>query len=179
MFHTNYDKDKKLWSNCDRPPVYNADVSVGQLFFQALSSHGTHIARINADTDNHMTYNELHLKTIRAAQNLQTRGYQTNQVFSLMTRHLENVAPIVFAAYYLGCPVNPLHWSFGKDEIVQIFRTTKPSVIFCEIENYLVLVESLRELKMNAKIFTFNGQTHDSESVTNLFLETGIEIHFT
>lgn len=125
-----------------------------------------------------MTFEDIRLKTIRAAQNLQDRGYKPNQVFGIMAENVANLPPIVFASLCLGCPINAMHTGVEKPNIVRMFEMTKPSLIFCDIKVYDLVEECLKKLGNNAKVFTFNGTKGNSESVDCLLNGTGIEEEF-
>lgn len=125
-----------------------------------------------------MSYHELWLKTVRAAQNLQTRGIQSRQPFSFMVNHTDDLVPIVLASMCLACPVNALHPLLSTLEIVRILDKTKPSVIFCDINEYNRIDEAVKEANLIVKIFTFDGHVDGHESVDSLFTETGIEQYF-
>lgn len=125
-----------------------------------------------------MTFDEIRLKTIRAAQNLHDLGYESKQVFAFMVRNFHNVAPTIFGAMSIGCSVNTLDPSFGKTELLHMLGTTKPSLMFCDVESLELVKECLVELENEAKIFTFGGSEDGSEPVENLFAETGTEDGF-
>lgn len=120
----------------------------------------------------------MRVKTVRAAQNLQSRGYNRKQVFGIMARNSHHVAPIFFASIANGCPPVALDVSFGKAEIIHLLSITKPVLMFCDIECYEILSECLVELGNEAKVFTFGGEKGQSESVECLFEETGKEHEF-
>lgn len=119
-----------------------------------------------------MTFDEIRTKTIRAAQNLQELGYKREQVFGLIAKNSQNVAPIAFASFAIGCPINSLDPSFGKTEFMHMLKITKPVLVFCDVSCYEILSECLTELESNARIFTFGGSSGRSEPVENLFKET-------
>lgn len=118
------------------------------------------------------------MEIIRAAQNILKLGFKEDDVFAVIARNSEHLAPIVFASMSIGCPVNALDPSFGKAEIVHMFRITKPKVVFCDVDKLPAVRESLKELKWNVMIFTFNGKTEDSRSVNELLVGTGCESEF-
>lgn len=118
------------------------------------------------------------VRTVRAAQNLQKRGYQPKEIFGFVAKNSHHLAPIVFASFCLGCPINTLDPSFGKVEILHMLNITKPRLMFCDAESYSLVSECLKELKNEAKVFTFGGQTGNSETVESLFIETGAENSF-
>lgn len=115
--------------------------------------------------------------TIRAAQNLQKRRYNSKQVISIISGMVPELPPIVFASLCLGGPVNTIPTT-PKREILRILEMTRPELIFCEARVYDMVQKCLKELQLDAKIFTLNGTTDSAESVAELFVETGIEEEF-
>lgn len=120
----------------------------------------------------------MRLKTIRAAQNLQKRGVQPRQVLSFMVNHADNLTPIVLASMCLACPMNAMHPLLSKQEILQVLKKTKPSILFCAVDEYNRINEVLNELKMNVKVLILDGIINGLESVEELFIETGTEFSF-
>lgn len=125
-----------------------------------------------------MSYDEIRLKTVRAAQNLQKRGYQSKQVIGLIAKNSQNVAPIVFASISVGCAVSTIDTSFGRAEILHMLNITKPILMFCDIEVVDLVQECLKQLRNDAKVFTFGGIGSGSEPIENLFAETQTENEF-
>lgn len=125
-----------------------------------------------------MTFEDIRIRTIRAAQNLQARGYTPKQVFGMISANSNQVAPIFFASIAIGCLPVALDPSFGKAEIIHMLSITKPTLMFCDIACYDLLIECLAELKNEAKVFTTGGQNGRSEPVENLFKGTGKEHEF-
>lgn len=125
-----------------------------------------------------MTNEEIRVKTIRAAQNLQKLGFQPNDVFGFMARNSHHLAPIVFASLCLGCPFNPIDPSFQKQEIMHMFAITQPKLVFCDVDKYELVEECLQELDNDSKIFTFGGTVGESILVDGLFEETFTENDF-
>lgn len=112
--------------------------------------------------------------TIRAAQNLEARGYGAKQVVGIVARDVPHLIPIVFASLCLGHPMNIMNMTF-KADMLRMLSISEPRLIFCEIEKMDLLVECLNELKMTPQIFTFNGTKGGSEPVECLFAPTGNE----
>lgn len=136
-------------------------------------------SKISDDSGAQLTFEQLRLKTIRASQHLQNRGYKAEQVIGIMSENVAHLSPIVFASFCLGCPVNVLSTSVQKPDVLHMLKMTKPSVMFCDVNVYDLIKECLIELGNGAKIFTFNGTKADgSEAVETLFKETGIEEDF-
>lgn len=136
------------------------------------------LIQISDDSGIQLTFDEVRIKTIRAAQNLQMRGYNSKQVFGVLAKNSHHVAPIVFASLAIGCAVNPLDPLFKKNELLHMLKTTKPKLMFCDIEAYELVTECLHELGNDAKVFTIGGSKSGSDSIECLFAETGNEMSF-
>lgn len=115
--------------------------------------------------------------SIRAAQNLQKRGYGSKHIFGVITEHVTNLSPIIIASLCLGAPISPMNteWKLDTTRILKLIRA---DVIFCEARGYEMVANCMVEAGCTAKVFTFNGTSGNSEAVENLFEETGIEDDF-
>lgn len=90
-----------------------------------------------------------------------------------MAENGAHLSPIVFASLCLGCPVNALHTEVEKPNVIRMFGMTEPSIVFCDVKVYDLVVECLMDLDNSAKVFTFNGHKGKSEPVEILFEATG------
>lgn len=125
-----------------------------------------------------MTFYEMRLKSIRAAQNLRKMGFKPRQQFGFIANNSDDLLPILVASVFLSCPVLSLHTMLEKKEMVRFLGKTKPAAIFCDGSAYDKLKGALEELKMDVKVFTFGENDHELELVENLFVETGKEDSF-
>lgn len=125
-----------------------------------------------------MTFEEIRIKSIRAAKNLQQFGCKPNDIYGYMARNSKYVAPIMFASLFNGCPLHALDPLFGKVELIHMFKMTKPRLMFCDVENYDLVAKCTNELGMQTPIFTFGGQKGDSKSVESLFVVNGDDDQF-
>lgn len=116
--------------------------------------------------------------TIRAAQNLQNRGFKSHEIFCFLASNTDHVLPVFLASIALACPTAAIHSMLSKSEMVRILTKIKPKVAFCESSSYDGLKTALDELQMKIKIFTFGEHIDGVESVENLFIETGEENQF-
>lgn len=125
-----------------------------------------------------MTFDEVRTKTLRAAQNLQSRGYEQNQVIGFLVGNHSNVAPIAFASIAIGCAICPFDTSFGKAKLLEMLKIIKPVLMFCEAKCYAILEECLVEVENKAKIFVFEGGQDHTDHVDDLFEKTHNENQF-
>lgn len=136
------------------------------------------VEQISDDCSAQITFDEIRFKAIRAAMNLQKLGFETDNVFALMARNSKDIASIVFASLFVGCPLNTIDPTFGKNELTHMLKTTKPRLMFCEIEAYDLVKECSEHLELNLTIFTIGGQKGESKDVESLFVETVGEDQF-
>lgn len=47
MFGTNFNKELKLWTGINIPPLYNPKVSIGFVILKSLNEHGAKIAQVS------------------------------------------------------------------------------------------------------------------------------------
>lgn len=134
--------------------------------------------QISDDSGICMSFDEIRSKSIRAAQNLQARGYKKDQIIGIIATNSHHLSSIVFAALYMGCPINTLDPTFGKIDMKHMLNTTTPALIFCDANIYDLVKECLAELKNDAKIFTFGEKIGESEPVESLFVDNGDENEF-
>lgn len=144
----------------------------------SIEIHFHHYPQISNDSGIQLSYDEIRIRIIRAAQNLQKRGVNTKMVFGVLAKNSHHLAPIVFASMCLGCPVNALDPTFKKSELLHMLKTTEPALMFCDSEAYDLVKECLIELGNPAKIFVFGDSKDGAESVENLFDETHDEDTF-
>lgn len=106
-----------------------------------------------------MTFDDLRLETIRAAQNLEKRGYQSRQVFGFLAGDSDYLASIIMAFICSACPIAPVHPMLTKEELIRILAKIKPIVIFCDAESSDdgQLDEVLEGLKPNVNIWGDNS----------------------
>lgn len=59
-----------------------------------------------------MKNSEIRMKTIHAAEHLLNMGYGKNDVIGVVARNHHHLAAIVFAAFAIGAPLNPIDPNF-------------------------------------------------------------------
>ncbi|XP_037051846.1 uncharacterized protein LOC119085535 [Bradysia coprophila] len=173
-----YDEQTKLWTAADRRLSESKQHSLGHVILNWLSSRGSKLAQINDDTGVQVTYHELWLNTIRAAQNLLKMGFKPRQKFCFMIYNNDHLIPALVASICLICPIVPLHPMLSKDEIARILIQIQPVALFCEANLYDRIDEVLSEIGIDVKLFIFDEHIANLESVERLMDETGEEETF-
>lgn len=83
--------------------------------------------------------------------------------------NIPDIAPLTYGVICLGCPVVLPSVNSTRTECDLFLRKMRPDFAICEIEFYQMLKECFRELNINAKIFTTDGQADDSIPIQSLY----------
>lgn len=98
-------------------------------------------------------------------------GFDGGEIIGIVAKNSHHLAPIVFAALAIGCPINTLDPSFDEAEISHMFKKTKPKLIFCDADILAVVRNSLKIANLTPRIFTFGERTSYSDCIEDLFDE--------
>uniref|UniRef100_A0A336LJY0 CSON008475 protein n=1 Tax=Culicoides sonorensis TaxID=179676 RepID=A0A336LJY0_CULSO len=181
-----FNQKEKYWygPELNQNPIYNSNNGIGDIILAGLKNNLDKISQIsdNDDDDDHaentLTCKEILDKSICVAHNLSRLGFKQGDVFSIITRNNANVAPIVFGTFFLGATLNTLDVTLDENDLLHIFETVKPKLVFADpivIDNVKICLASL---KISANIIIFD-KSYDNFSqnmikVTTLFAEPEI-----
>ncbi|KAL7025583.1 hypothetical protein ACKWTF_013546 [Chironomus riparius] len=107
-------------------------------------------------------------RSIKIAKYLTKCGMKNSDLIGIMAGNSENLAPIVYACFALGLPINPLAPAMNEKDIVQMFSMTKPKMIFCDAENVKVVQNAVDEMKSDSKILTVMDKVDGYECATEI-----------
>jgi 4-coumarate--CoA ligase len=166
MFKATFNKETKIWSSPKVPTMYNPDQNLGQLIVKVLELTPDAVTQISADTGVSVSCGEMRDRILKIAAHLSGLGLKQGDVIGVVAANTENLAPLVFACFLLGLPVNPLAPIMVEADIVQMYSKTKPKVIFCDGKNLKIVKAAVDLMKNEAKIFTVMDEVDGYESIT-------------
>lgn len=111
----------------------------------------------------------MRVQSVRVATNLQRFGCVRGKRIFVFIGNAVEVAPLVFGAIYLGCPLMPIITCVSQAECEFYVKLTKPDFVVCHVKFYNMLSKCFENLEMHATFFTVDGQTDDSVAVQRLF----------
>lgn len=148
---------------------YKFEIFKNQIIFSSSE------IQISDDNGVQLTYGQLYLQTIRAAQNLQKLGLKKGDVVNVVSKNNHELAPIALAIVACGFVMSTMDPSFNEADMVHMMRITQPKLVFADLDAYPAAAAALKELNNGAQIYTFCGAVSDSVMVSTLLLNTGIE----
>ncbi|EAT37104.1 AAEL010853-PA [Aedes aegypti] len=175
---TFYDPSSKIWRGLPRKSILNPNQSLGDLILQILERNAGKVVQISVDSGVEVTGAEMRLKTIRIAQNIIKLGYGetgTEDIFTMVVRNGENAAPVVFACFALGIPVNTLDPTFSQDDLSHMLGTVKPKVIFCDNDVLDNVSAACNAIGISPKIVLMSESERGHDHLETLLEPTGIE----
>lgn len=137
------------------------------------------IFQISANNGIELTFNDLRLQSVRAAQNLKIFNFQKGDYFAVISKNNHELFPTVIAALCSGHPVSVLSMKMTESELTDALYSVKPRAIFCEQVHLDLVNLAVQKLNFQIKVFTFLGAESGSIAVSSLFTETGNENSFT
>lgn len=173
-----FDPVTKVWTGPMGRYPYPMTTFVGELLLKSLDENPDKIVQINHDEETVWVAKDLKFSSIRVAQNLIKLGIKPDDVIGFNTRNTEKVYPLILGCILSGALANPLHVSFTKDGIKQMFGQTQPKIVICDFDVYETMKISLDELKSNAKIYTTIEIVSEVSFVDELLTPTGTEKNF-
>lgn len=113
-----FNQKEKFWHGpeLNRNPIFNPDNGVGEVILDGLKNHLDKISQVNDDDQSQLTFKEILDRSISVAENLTKMGFKQADVFSVISRNNEDVAPIVFGTLFLGVKLNTLDVTLDESE---------------------------------------------------------------
>ena len=168
MSKPTYDSINKIWYGPKVQPFFNPDQNIGFIILHILQQTPDLVTQISADTGVSVTCQQMYDRSVKIAKYLTKCGMKEGDLIGFVAANTENLAPIVFACFTLGLPINPLSPIMNEKDIIQMFSMTKPKIIFCDAENVKVVQNAVDEMKSEAKILTVMDKVVGFECATEI-----------
>jgi acyl-CoA synthetase (AMP-forming)/AMP-acid ligase II len=116
-----FDLVTKVWTGPMGKYPYPLTTYTGDLLLKAFDANPEKVVQINLDEGTEWIARDLKLAAIRVAQNLLKVGMKPEDVIGFNVANSQNVIALVLGSVLIGAAINPLHVSFTKDSIKQMF----------------------------------------------------------
>ncbi|KAG5307095.1 LUCI monooxygenase, partial [Acromyrmex insinuator] len=141
--------------------------SLGELIWITIKSNGDKIARLDARTEETVTYAEMQNKAVRCALWLQKQGIKSGDVISVCTgNHLNTFVPCLSAAY-INAIFNPWNENMSLQTTLYFLQLTMPKMIFCSEKSINVILNAIKKQNCNPMIVIF-GKHVDAVSFSDI-----------
>ncbi|KAJ2940211.1 hypothetical protein O0L34_g11778 [Tuta absoluta] len=132
--------------------------NIGAMFMDCMKAKDPEgIFQIDAGTGEEETNGSVLSRSIRLARCFRNIGLKPGDVLALGGRnHLDLHIPF-YAAMFNGYPIVGVDPYFKYDEIRTLFKITSPKIAFCQQESAEVYARAAKDLGLDVKIVTFDG----------------------
>ncbi|KXJ78583.1 hypothetical protein RP20_CCG004186 [Aedes albopictus] len=175
-----YDPVARVWHGSVQPPLFNPQISIGQIMFNMLERTPERVTQIDGDTGQELTCEEFRLRAIRIVQNLQVHyDLKKGEMVVVVCRNSENVFPLVLALVAIGAQFVLMPIYFVLDEVKHSVKKYQPKVVFCDEANYGDLVNACKnDVTEEPMIFVLESERPDVLKFETLLEQTGKENTF-
>ncbi|XP_020290457.1 4-coumarate--CoA ligase-like 7 [Pseudomyrmex gracilis] len=145
------------------PVVYNTNVykNLGHMIWDKLNSYGDTIARIDAQTEETITYKELQVKTVKCALWLKQQGIGRDDVVSICCpSHMNSIVPCL-SATYVAAIFNGMDEDMDLPTALHCIKLIKPKAIFCTAKPLNVIRTAVTEANYNIKVVVFDDNSDE------------------
>ena len=170
MIKTTYDRASKVWSGSKISSNYNVNASLGQVILSALGNNPQQITQISVENDAAISCHVMQERMFTIAKILTQIGFAKGDIVGVNGTNSEYLAPVVFACFTLGLPVNFLPASFQKSDIIHMYGKTRPKLIFCDGDIFDVVNESVQELNYQVLIITLVDKVDGVEFLEDMMV---------
>lgn len=166
-----YDPITRIYHGEEVPEIYHPNASLGQVLLWNFKKRPHKVIQVSADDGVSVTCSEMSKMMTNIAKHLYKLDLRFGDTAGLFATNTTHVAPTMFACYLLGLPMTPLDISFNVDQIVQIYRQTKPKIVFCDHTVVEKLINALEILENDAKIVILTKKVDGFLHITDLITE--------
>jgi long-subunit acyl-CoA synthetase (AMP-forming) len=165
-----FDPITKIYHGKEVPQIYHPEASLGQVLLFNFIKVPNKVIQVCDEDGIELTCSRISEMMKNIAKNLFYLGARPGDVAGLFATNTTFVAPAIFGCYLYGLPLSPIDKSFDISQIVEIYKETKPKLIFCDHDLTERLIKALVILESDARIVTLtdkiNGFLHISDLIS-------------
>ncbi|XP_047991493.1 luciferin 4-monooxygenase-like [Leguminivora glycinivorella] len=135
-----------------------SDNHVGHFLVNYMKKDQDQICQIDAATGEQETRRSVLARAIRLAQCFRRLGLKPGDVLVLGGKNHLDVHIPYYAALVNGLPLAGVDPQFKYTEIKELFKIVEPKVAFCQNVMYEDYSRAAKDLGLDIKIFTFDGE---------------------
>lgn len=163
-----YDPMTKIYHGPEVPEIFHPNASLGQALLWTFYKRPHKVIQVSDDDGISLTCGEISEMMTNIAKNLKMLGLKFGETAGLFATNTTYVAPTIFACYLLGLPMSPIDVSFDTNQIVQIYRQTKPKIVFCDHSVVEKLISALQILQSEARVVILTEKIEGFLHITDL-----------
>lgn len=173
-----YDPERKVWSGPKKQLLYNCNVSLGNVLYFNLGSRPKNIQQINDTEKTTLTNEQVITLSKRIALSLLDLGLTSSDMVGIASFKSTYLMTLVFGCFFVNVPFHPVDVTIAFNETVQLWKKTKPKVIFCDGSFYKAIKEVVADIGIKCEIFTLGAQVEGVQRIEDLLYQRPAEKTF-
>lgn len=173
-----FDKTSRIWRGPDAPYPFPLDLHISEMIFNRLKETPERVVQIYEENCNQMTCEEFRLEATRVAQNLTKLGARDGDVIGFICNNSEKLSVLVNGCVFIGAIPNPMFIDHINDDLIHMWKQTKPKFVFCDSDVIDKVVEVLKDVDCVAIICTTQKRRVGNLFVDDILAPTGDEENF-
>ncbi|EDX06769.1 4-coumarate--CoA ligase 1 [Drosophila simulans] len=173
---TTYDPTERIWSGAKRVNTYTDETSVGSIIFKVMKNWPRNVCQINDVDGVEMTFEQGITWAIRIAQILKKKGLKYPDIIGIAARNSTYVTPVAVACLLNGTPFHAVNPVSDEATLTHIFSITKPTVIFCDGQDYEKLLAATEGWK--PELITVTDSVEGVPHIDSLLEPTTTEMFY-
>ncbi|EDV36235.1 uncharacterized protein Dana_GF12067 [Drosophila ananassae] len=133
---TSYDAQERIWSGKKRFQMYSEETSLGMVICKTMRTFPKNVCQINDVDGVSVTFEQGISWAIRMAQHFKKRGLKHSDVIGIVARNTTYVMSLGVACFLNATPLHAVNPGMDEATTNHVFSITKPSLIFCDGQDY-------------------------------------------
>lgn len=147
-----FDPITKIYHGPEVPQIYAQNASLGQVLLFNFHKRPEKVIQVSDDDGISLTCSDMAEMMTNIAKNLFKLDLRFGDTAGIFASNTTFVAPAMLGCYLYGLPLSALDVSFNASQIVQIYRETKPKIIFADHSVVDKLLSALETMESKARI---------------------------
>ncbi|XP_017002676.2 luciferin 4-monooxygenase-like [Drosophila takahashii] len=173
---TTYDARERIWSGAKRVATFTDETSLGKVILNVMRNWPRNVCQISDEDGVEMTFQQAITWAIRIAQILKKKGLQHPDVIGITARNSTYVTPVATACLLNGTPFHAVNPVSDETALTHIFSITKPTVIFCDGQEYQKILSATKGWQ--PEIFTLTDPIEGVPHIETLLEPTQTEMFY-
>ncbi|XP_043065707.1 luciferin 4-monooxygenase-like [Drosophila bipectinata] len=176
IFPTTYDTRNRIWSGSKRSSIYKEETSLGQIICNTMRNFPKNVFQINDIDGVTVNFEQGILWAIRMAQIFKKRGLKHSDVIGIAARNSTYVTPLGVACLFNTTPFHAVNPTYDEGTTNHVFSITKPSLIFCDGQDYQKILAAT--IAWKPEIFTVTEPLQGVPHIDSLLNPTPTELFY-
>lgn len=166
-----FDPSTKIFHGRKVPQIYSPQASIGQVLLFNFLKSPEKVIQVSDDDGVALTCAQLSDMMTKIARSLVRLGCSFGDVAGIVGANTTFAAPALFGCFLVGLTISPLDTSFNVDQIVQIYRVTKPKLVFCDRDLADKVISALELLESDARLIILTERIDGFLHISDLISE--------